>query len=148
VAHVEITKAYLMLPVGDMDRAVSFYRDAVGLTVVFQSPYWSELRWRGATIALHGGGSGEDRESSLGFHVTDLDAALAEVGAAGGRPGAERTEGGARLVAVVDPEGNRFTPARTHRDGPVARPPRSRCSWIRAPSGLAAQARGCHEPPH
>lgn len=35
-----------MLPVGDMDRAVSFYRDVVGLTLEFQSPFWTELRWR------------------------------------------------------------------------------------------------------
>jgi catechol 2,3-dioxygenase-like lactoylglutathione lyase family enzyme len=71
-----------MLPVGDMDRAVSFYRDVVGLTLEFQSPFWTELRWREATIALHGGGSGEERESWLGFHVADLDAALAEIEAA------------------------------------------------------------------
>jgi predicted enzyme related to lactoylglutathione lyase len=109
VAVVRITKAYLMLPVQDMDRAVTFYWDVVGLTVEFQSPFWSELSWREATIALHGGGSGEERESWLGFHVTDLDAALAEVETAGARRAEERSEGGARLVAVVDPEGNTFT---------------------------------------
>jgi predicted enzyme related to lactoylglutathione lyase len=81
----------------------------VGLTLDFQSPFWSELRWREATIALHGGGSGEERESWLGLHVTDLDTALAEIEAAGGRQGAERIEGGSRLVDVVDPEGNRLT---------------------------------------
>ena len=36
---MEITKAYFMLPVRDMERAVSFYRDAVGLTVEFSSPF-------------------------------------------------------------------------------------------------------------
>jgi predicted enzyme related to lactoylglutathione lyase len=109
VAVVEITKAYFMLPVQDMGRAISFYRDVIGLTVDFESPFWSELRWREATIALHGGGGGEGRESWLGFHVSELDTALAEIEAAGGRRGAERTEGGARLVAVVDPEGNTLT---------------------------------------
>jgi predicted enzyme related to lactoylglutathione lyase len=34
---VEITRAYPMLPVRDMDRAISFYRDVVGLAVEFQS---------------------------------------------------------------------------------------------------------------
>ena len=106
---MEITKAYFMLPVRDMDRAVSFYRDAVGLTVEVSSPFWSELRWREATIALHGGGTAGERESWLGFHVSDLDAAVAEVEAAGGRRGEERTEGGAGLISVVDPEGNAFT---------------------------------------
>ena len=109
VVFVEITKAYFMLPVREMDRAVAFYRDGVGLTVEFYSPFWTELRWREATIALHAGGTGDERDSWLGFHVTDLDAALAEVEAAGGRRGSERSEGGARLVAVVDPEGNAFT---------------------------------------
>jgi predicted enzyme related to lactoylglutathione lyase len=109
VVVVEITKAYFMLPVLDMDRAVSFYRDAVGLTLEYHSPFWTELRWREATIALHAGGAGQERDSWLGFHVTDLDAAVAEVEAAGGRRGHERSEGGARLVDVVDPEGNTIT---------------------------------------
>jgi len=107
---VEITKTYLMVPVQDMDRAVSFYRDAVGLVVDFESPFWSELRWHDATLALHGGASAGERESWLGFHVTDLDGALAEVERAGGRrQGNERTESNARLQSVVDPDGNIFT---------------------------------------
>jgi predicted enzyme related to lactoylglutathione lyase len=107
---VEITKTYFMLPVQDMDRAVSFYRDTVGLALDFESPFWSELRWHDASIALHGGAPAEDRESWLGFHVADLDGALAEVERAGGRRrGSERAEGNARLQSVVDPGGNIFT---------------------------------------
>jgi predicted enzyme related to lactoylglutathione lyase len=106
---VEITKVYMMVPVQNMTRAVRFYRDAIGLPVEFESEFWTELRWRDATIALHGGGSGDERESWLGFHVADLDAALAAVEAAGGRRGKERFEGGTRLVAVIDPEGNSVT---------------------------------------
>jgi predicted enzyme related to lactoylglutathione lyase len=106
---VDVTKTYFMLPVRDMTRAVGFYRDVIGLVLVFESPFWSELRWRDATIALHAGGSEGDRESWLGFQVADLDSALIEVEAAGGRRGAERTEAGARLVSVVDPEGNMLT---------------------------------------
>ena len=98
-----------MLPVQDMDRAVAFYRDVMGLAVAFMSSFWTELRWRDATIALHAGGTGEDRESWLGFHVADLDSAVAAVEAAGGRRGKARDEGGARLVTVVDPEGNALT---------------------------------------
>jgi predicted enzyme related to lactoylglutathione lyase len=109
VVVVEITKAYFMLPVQDMDRAVSFYRDVVGLTLESQSPFWSELRWREATIALHAGGTGEERAGWLGFHVTNVDSAVTEVEAAGGRRGHERSEAGTRLVDVVDPEGNVFT---------------------------------------
>ena len=40
--------------VTDVARAVSFYRDALGLQVRFESPYWSELIWGDATVAVHG----------------------------------------------------------------------------------------------
>ena len=50
---------------------------------------------RGDDAFAHGGGAAEERDSWLGFHVSDFDAALAE--------------GGARLVSVVDPEGDAFT---------------------------------------
>jgi predicted enzyme related to lactoylglutathione lyase len=42
---VNITKTYFMLPVTDMDRAGTFYRDALGLTEAFASPEWTELTW-------------------------------------------------------------------------------------------------------
>jgi predicted enzyme related to lactoylglutathione lyase len=107
---MDITKTYFMLPVRDMARALAFYQGTFSLLVDFESPYWSELHGHGATIALHhGGGPEEDRQSWLGFNVVDLDAALAEVEAAGGRRGKERTEGGARLLDVVDTEGNILT---------------------------------------
>jgi catechol 2,3-dioxygenase-like lactoylglutathione lyase family enzyme len=92
-----------------MDRATRFYRDTIGLTVSFESPFWTELRWRDATIALHAGGGEEERECWLGFEVADLDGALVEVEHAGRRRGKERVEGGARLVQVADPEGNLLT---------------------------------------
>ena len=92
-----------MLPVRDMDRMVAILRDGVGLTVEFYSPFWTELRWREATIALHAGGTGDERDSWLGFHVTDVDAALAEVEAAGGRRGNERSEGGRASLPSSSP---------------------------------------------
>ena len=64
---MDITKTYFMLPVTDMDRARTFYRDVLGLTEGFASPEWTELTWRDAI------------------------------------------EGGSRLVAVADTEGNRLT---------------------------------------
>jgi len=35
--------SYVIEFVGDMDRAVKFYRDVVGLPLKFQSPGWSEF---------------------------------------------------------------------------------------------------------
>jgi predicted enzyme related to lactoylglutathione lyase len=109
VGALDVTKVYVMVPAHDMDRAVAFYRDGFGLTVRFTSPDWSELSWRDATVALHGGGDQTPRESWLGFSVDDLDVALAAVEAAGGRVGTERRAGGVRLVSVTDPEGNGLT---------------------------------------
>lgn len=44
---------YAIVFVGDMERAVSFYRDVVGLPLKFQSPGWTEFATEGATLALH-----------------------------------------------------------------------------------------------
>ena len=44
---------YVMVFVKDMDRAVSFYRDVVGLPLKSQSPGWTEFATDGATLALH-----------------------------------------------------------------------------------------------
>jgi lactoylglutathione lyase len=41
--------------VSDMKRAVSFYRDVLGLPLRFESPEWTEFATEGATLALHAG---------------------------------------------------------------------------------------------
>ena len=44
---------YAIAFVSDMKRSVSFYRDALGLALRFESPGWSEFATDGATLALH-----------------------------------------------------------------------------------------------
>jgi len=44
---------YAIVFVSDMKRAVSFYRDVVGLPLKFGSPGWTEFATAGATLALH-----------------------------------------------------------------------------------------------
>src|SRR6267143_1525389 len=44
---------YAIVFVSDMKRAVSFYRDVVGLPLRFESPGWTEFATDGATLALH-----------------------------------------------------------------------------------------------
>jgi catechol 2,3-dioxygenase-like lactoylglutathione lyase family enzyme len=39
--------------VADMDVAVRFYRDAIGLPLTFQSPGWSEFATGETSLALH-----------------------------------------------------------------------------------------------
>jgi lactoylglutathione lyase len=44
---------YAIVFVSDMKRAVSFYRDMLGLPLRFESPGWTEFATDGATLALH-----------------------------------------------------------------------------------------------
>ncbi len=100
-----------MLMAQDMDRAVAFYRDVIGLSVRFASPHWSELTHGDAVVALHGGGTGEFVETGLSLEVEDADAACEEVAAGGGvvrNPAEQRANEPIRLARVTDPEGNGF----------------------------------------
>src|SRR5215475_1632820 len=45
--------SYVIKFVAEMDRAVAFYRDALGLPLRFQSPEWSEFETGSTTLALH-----------------------------------------------------------------------------------------------
>ena len=74
---------YAIVFVSDMKRAVSFYRDVLGLPLRFESPDWTEFATDGATLALHASeGSNPQKESPLevpagrcrpGLSVPDLD---------------------------------------------------------------------------
>jgi catechol 2,3-dioxygenase-like lactoylglutathione lyase family enzyme len=44
---------YAIVFVSDMKRAISFYRDVLGLPLRFDSPGWTEFATDGATLALH-----------------------------------------------------------------------------------------------
>ncbi len=95
----------------DMDRAVTFYRDAVGLEARFVSPWWSELAMAGAVVALHGGGDGSEHPTGLGFEVDDIHAATEALTAAGGSllgSPVRKPQEGIWLAEMADPEGNTF----------------------------------------
>jgi len=108
---MKIRSVKFILMAQDMERAVGFWRDGVGLDVRMTSPWWSELTWGDATVALHGGGDGKPRKTGLGMQVEDIEAACREVEAAGGRVlsgPVDRPEEGIRIADLVDPEGNGF----------------------------------------
>ena len=44
---------YAIKFVEDMDRAIAFYRDKIGLELKFQSPFWSEFATGDTVLALH-----------------------------------------------------------------------------------------------
>jgi len=73
--------------VDDMEAAVAFYRDKLGLPVKYQSPNWVELDAGNVVIALRRYGSGPAGRPELGvgegativFQVDDLEAARREL---------------------------------------------------------------------
>jgi lactoylglutathione lyase len=75
---------YAIIFVSNMDRAVAFYRDVIGMPLKFASPHWTEFATEGAAWALHlteepaatlGDGRSEPAGTSRpGFSVPDLDA--------------------------------------------------------------------------
>ena len=64
---------YAIKFVADMDKAVTFYRDKLGLELKFQSPFWTEFATGETVLALHPA-SEDNRAGSveLGFAVDDL----------------------------------------------------------------------------
>ena len=99
--------SYAIAFVADMDRAVAFHRDTLGLTLRFASPFWSEFATGDVTLALHPA-SAENPvgKVQLGFAVGDL-ARLYESRAENGLDfsSAPRTEGGSLLARIRDPDG-------------------------------------------
>jgi lactoylglutathione lyase len=65
---------YAIKFVSDMDAAVSFYRDTLGLPLRFQSPAWSEFDTGATTLALHPASDDNPAGSvQLGLGTEDLD---------------------------------------------------------------------------
>lgn len=109
---MKIESLKFMHMVHDMDRAIRFYRDVLGLTVQFESPEWTELGFGDAVVALHGGRKGGEAPTGLSIQVASLDKACREVAAGGGRvvtPPHARPGEPIRLAEVVDTEGNVFS---------------------------------------
>jgi lactoylglutathione lyase len=111
---------YAIVFVGDMARAVSFYRDVVGLPLRFESPDWSEFATDGATLALHSsdapGPGGEDPRRQVagrcrpGLSVPDLSAFHQKMLAKGVSCLQEPRETfGTRIAQYVDPDGLAFS---------------------------------------
>ena len=106
---IETIKFVLM--VRDMERAIAFYRDTMGLRLLLQSAVWSELARGDAVVALHAGGGERVRGTGLSFQVADIQAACdrAVAGGATLQRGPEHRPGDpVKLAELVDPEGNVF----------------------------------------
>lgn len=76
------------VPVEDMERALAFYRDALGLPVVMESPEWSELDANGLSIGLNGReprGASADGGAVVTFHADDIESEVTALQAKGVR---------------------------------------------------------------
>lgn len=102
--------AYTLVFVKNMERAVAFYREALGLALRFKTASWSELDCAGAIIALHAGREGPERDTQLGFKVLNIDAVANAIVAQGGAIEApkRRAPGEPVILKAMDTEGNSF----------------------------------------
>jgi lactoylglutathione lyase len=99
---------YAIKFVADMDRAIRFHRDTLGLPLKFQSPGWSEFTTGETTLALHSASEKNPAgKVELGFQVDDLRKFHDEMVAQGLKFSMPPTkqEYGAYLAQFVDSEG-------------------------------------------
>jgi len=105
------TLKYVIRYVADMDAAVRFYVERLGMRVRFQSPHWTELETGETTLALHPASVTKPAGSSeLGLSAADIDALYAKFTQAGGA-GIQPPENlhGVRMAKVRGPDGEEIT---------------------------------------
>jgi catechol 2,3-dioxygenase-like lactoylglutathione lyase family enzyme len=97
--------------VSEMERAVRFYRDVLGLSLTFRAgDEWAQFTAPGLTIGLHPRGAappaGAAGGVSLGFEVDHLATAMAALQAKGVHFDPEiKDDHGIRIASFADPDG-------------------------------------------
>jgi predicted enzyme related to lactoylglutathione lyase len=106
-----VSETFVSVPVRDMARATSFYVRALGATVAFATDRWTSIHIARVRLGLALADEGAGVPTGLHFAVADLDAAKAEIVAAGGRVPGESVEvaPGVVICDALDSEGNGFT---------------------------------------
>lgn len=104
---------YVYFWVSDVDRAVRFYTEVLGLRLVRrEESAWVEFDAGPLRMALHGAVDGRAPEAggTAVFRVDDLDAARADLQSRGAdfEEHAGEIEGFARFASLRDPDGNRI----------------------------------------
>ena len=102
---------YAIVFVSDMTRAVSFYRDVLGLPLRFESPAWTEFETDGATLALHVGEefAGRCRPGLAVANLDEFHRRMIEKKVTCVQPPTETF--GVRIAQYVDPDGLEFSVA-------------------------------------
>lgn len=79
--------ALFMVVVKDMERSVAFYRDVLGLKLLFQTPGWSSLDAGNVQVGLHSESEHlkvhPTESAQLGFYVDDIHQAVARLKSSG-----------------------------------------------------------------
>jgi predicted enzyme related to lactoylglutathione lyase len=107
-----ITKiSAVWLPVNDMDRAVSFYRDTLGLEVTEHDGDWTEVTAGDQRIGLNGTGSESPRGDGgavIAFHAeSDIEDAVKQLKDQGVEFAGEVSDHPwGRVAPFKDPDGN------------------------------------------
>jgi len=98
---------YVIKYVADMDKAVEFFRDRLGLELQFQSPHWTEFATGETTLALHASSDEHPAgSSSVGFGVDDIDGFYSRASKDGVEFTSQPTETfGTRIARFKDSEG-------------------------------------------
>lgn len=68
--------------VTDMERAVDFYRDVLGLPVRFSNPFWTEFEIEGLPLGLQYIGAGQvptGTGATIDFEVVDIEEMIARM---------------------------------------------------------------------
>jgi catechol 2,3-dioxygenase-like lactoylglutathione lyase family enzyme len=107
------TQCNVTLMVADMDRAVRFYTEGLGLELGYRAGNeWAQVSGPGLTIGLHPAGDhfshqqAPDGRISIGFQVPKVDEAITQLRDRGVEITAEIRDGGVdRIVNFVDPDG-------------------------------------------
>src|SRR5215471_4898842 len=101
--------SYVIEFVAEMDRAVKFYQDVVGLPLKFASPEWSEFATGETTLALHPASAANPAGTThLGFNTADIGAVHRDLSVKGVKFTRLPTpEHGITLAEFVDSEGAR-----------------------------------------
>lgn len=98
---------YAIKFVADMEVAVAFHRDKLGLELGFQSPWWTEFATGETRLALHPANAEHPAGSvQLGYGSDDLDAFYAAREAAGiVFTAGPRSQFSNRIATFLDSEG-------------------------------------------
>lgn len=100
----------IMMVVSDMERSVAFYRDVVGLKLLFKQNNWSQFDAGNIILGLHPIGDevkvGPTTGCTFGIYVNDMQKAVGEIKRRGGTLAVEpRREPFGLWALLKDPDG-------------------------------------------